>query len=206
MSTGLAEGLLVVPLAQTIRMTFRESAAAWRYSRRVLNEYVAYLRILFPIAGDSDAFLVGLRRIVRQRWDWREALSKIALEFTCPPPRALALDFGEDGPRSARNAARSGSPTLSLLSTENGGMQVQGYKTDCPPTDTGSCAATRSRGHRRAACIQRLCSRIHDTQVTQEFECDNPKFSTTFLKPLSFDFDNVQALHSDSKFTDFVPR
>jgi hypothetical protein len=52
----------VVPLRRTIADLW-QSKADWQFSQRMLSQYpLAWLRILFPTAGRSDAVLVGLRR------------------------------------------------------------------------------------------------------------------------------------------------
>lgn len=56
----------IVPLRQTIQDLWN-SKADWQFSRRTLSQYpLAYLRIIFPTAGKSDAVLVGLRRKMRE--------------------------------------------------------------------------------------------------------------------------------------------
>ena len=52
----------IAPLAQTIADLWH-SGQSWSFSKRLLSQYpLAYLREIFPTAGNADAVLVGLRR------------------------------------------------------------------------------------------------------------------------------------------------
>jgi hypothetical protein len=52
----------IAPLAQTIADLWY-SGSSWNFSKRLLSQYpLAYLREIFPTAGNADAVLVGLRR------------------------------------------------------------------------------------------------------------------------------------------------
>jgi hypothetical protein len=55
----------VVPITQTIRDLW-QSRSRWQFSARSLSQYpMAYLQMLFPTAGRSEAFLVAARRKLR---------------------------------------------------------------------------------------------------------------------------------------------
>jgi hypothetical protein len=55
----------VVPITQTIHDLW-QSGAGWQFSIRSLSQYpMAYLQILYPTAGRSEAFLVAARRKLR---------------------------------------------------------------------------------------------------------------------------------------------
>jgi hypothetical protein len=83
----------VVPIAQTIRDLW-QSKVDWQFSRRVLSQYpLAYLRILFPTAGKSDAVLVGLRRKIHEMTRSTPTLEEKANFLVLPS--GPVLNFGE---------------------------------------------------------------------------------------------------------------
>lgn len=83
-----------VPLSQTIA-DLRESGTSLAESKRILSQYpLEYLQTAFPTAGDPDAVLVGMRRILREML----GLSSVAedRDRALVLPSGSALDFGKD--------------------------------------------------------------------------------------------------------------
>jgi len=72
------------------------SDSSWDYSKRLLSQYpLAYLRMLFPTAGKSDAVLVGLRRKARELVKSSSALDDRAIANVVR--QGSALEFGDSG-------------------------------------------------------------------------------------------------------------
>jgi len=110
----------VVPITQTIRDLW-QSKADWQFSKRVLTQYpLAYLRILFPTTGKSDAVLVGLRRKLREL----AGLSPSAEDkgnFLVLPSKPI-LDFGASTERLSDWPADKALRRLDLLRSEIHGL------------------------------------------------------------------------------------
>lgn len=82
----------IVPLTRTIQDLWR-SGMSWQFSKRVLSQYpLAYLRELFPTAGNSDAVLVGLRRKLPAKLRTSAAAEDSANSMVLP--KAAVLEFG----------------------------------------------------------------------------------------------------------------
>src|SRR5262249_32455918 len=116
----ISQGLgYIVPLPQTIQ-DLRESGATYQFSRRVLSEYpLAYLLLLFPTAGNSDAFLVGVRRTVRERLGLLAATEDRARVLALP--REPLMDFGKDEEKFTNMPRDRVLRRLSVLRSENRG-------------------------------------------------------------------------------------
>jgi hypothetical protein len=82
----------VVPLTQTISDLW-QSSADWQFSKRLLSQYpLRYLQKLFPTAGQSEAVLVGLRRLLPERLRSSSAAEERANSLVLP--RQSVMDFG----------------------------------------------------------------------------------------------------------------
>ena len=112
----------VVPLSQTVH-DLRESGASWGFSRRVLSEYpMAYARVLFPTAGESNKVLVGVRRLIRQALKLSSSSEDAARVLALP--KEPLLDFGGDEGKLSDLARDRVLRRLSLLRAENRGMHA----------------------------------------------------------------------------------
>lgn len=116
-----------VPLGQTLK-DLRESGTTRGLSRRVLAEYpLAYTRLLFPAVGNSDAVLVGVRRITRQTLGLSGASEDAASVLVLP--KGPLLDFGDDSAKLSDLSRDRVLRRLSLLRAENRGLHAfQGLK------------------------------------------------------------------------------
>lgn len=82
----------VVPLGQTVADLWY-SGMNWHDSKRVLSQYpLAYLRQLFPTAGDSDFVLVGLRRKLPSSFRAAAAAEDRANSMVLP--KQAVMDYG----------------------------------------------------------------------------------------------------------------
>ena len=82
----------VVPLTQTI-WDLWQSGTGRQFSKRLLSQYpLSYLQKLFPTAGNSEAVLVGLRRLLPERLRSSSAAEERANSLVLP--RESVMNFG----------------------------------------------------------------------------------------------------------------
>ena len=82
----------VVPLGRTIQDVWL-GGMSWQFSKRLLSQYpLAYLRQIFPTAGNSDAVLVGLRRKLPSKMRTAAATEDSANAMVLP--KEAVFEFG----------------------------------------------------------------------------------------------------------------
>jgi len=111
-----------VPFSRTI-LDLRQSGVDWQFSRRLLSQYpLAYLRMAFPTAGNSDAVLVGVRekagKILGLASTSEEKDRALVL------PSVPVLDFGEITTRVSDWPQGKLLRRMSLMRSENRGMHA----------------------------------------------------------------------------------
>jgi hypothetical protein len=112
----------VVPLAGTIRH-LRGHPESWPYARHLLGQYpLAYLRKLFPTAGNSDAVLVGLRRKLPTRL--RAAAAEEDRSNSLVLPSEPVLNFGGSTEKVSDWSRSKTLRRLASMRSENQGMHA----------------------------------------------------------------------------------
>ena len=193
----------MVPLIQTIR-DLRESGTTWQVSRRVLSEYpMGYLRMLFPTAGDQDVFLVGIRRVVRQRLGLASASADAARVLALPNDDLL--DFGADEQKLSDLPRDQVLRRLSLMRSDNRGMFS--FKGSKEIALRRILDRARQQGRVFVVVLPLSPDYIREfmtPNVTQEFEAVIAEVRHSFPTAIVVRLDNVPTLQSDDNFTDFV--
>jgi len=109
----------IVPIAQTIHDLWH-SHADWQFSKRLLSQYpLAFVRILFPTAGNSDAVLVGVRRKLPERWRASAAAADRANSMVLP--REAVMEFGGSTEKLSEWPRSKVLRRLTLMRSENRG-------------------------------------------------------------------------------------
>jgi hypothetical protein len=193
----------VVSITQTIRDIW-ESKADWQFSRRVLSQYpLAYLRILFPTAGKSDAILVGLRRKLREL----AGLSPSAEDkgnFLVLPSKPV-LDFGAATEKLSDWPADKTLRRLDLLRGEiHGSHWLYGPK---HLAFLRMLDRAQQRGHVIVVVAPVATMYVHKfvtPDVTRSFEDALTEAQHAAPRALFVRLDQLPALNSDQYFSDFV--
>jgi hypothetical protein len=193
----------IVPLSQTVR-DLRDSRADWQLSRRVLSQYpLAYLRLLFPAAGDSDAVLVGVRRIARQTLGLASAARDQANALVLPD--RPVLEFGPSTERISDWDPGRTLRRLALVRSENRGRHAF----------NGPKQLAFRRMLRRAQDQGRVIIVVLPVADAYEREFLSPEIVAAFEKALLEShgsapgativrLDKVPQLGADEHFSDFV--
>jgi len=112
----------IVPLMQTIRDLW-QTQSTWQFSKRVVSQYpLAWLRTLFPTAGNSDAVLVGLRRRLPRQLRAAAAVEDRANAMVLP--KEAVLDFGASTEKLSDWPAAKSLRRLALMRSETQGQQT----------------------------------------------------------------------------------
>lgn len=192
-----------VPIDQTVR-DLQESGATWELSRRVLSTYpMAYVRQLFPTAGDSDAVLVGVRRLARQALRLSTASEDAARVLAFPKEPLLA--FGGDEAKMSDLTRDRVLRRLSLLRRENQGMHA--FKG--PKEVVLRRILNRARHLGRVFLVVLPVSSDYRREflppnTVREFEQAVAVAQTQVPDAVVVRLDRVPQLMSDDYFTDFV--
>jgi len=191
-----------VPLAQTIE-NLRGADDGWQYSGRLLSEYpMAYLRLLFPTAGDSQAVLVGMRRLARQRLRLASAGEDQARVLALPPPPLM--DFGVDDGRLSDLPRDRVLRRLSLVRTENRGMHAFNGPKQVALRRILDRASRQGRVILVVLPVSRDYLELLTAKEMEEFENVVDQTARYISGATVIRLDRVSALQSDDKFIDFV--
>ncbi len=193
----------IVPFIQTVK-DLRESGASWELSQRIVSQYPqALVRFLFPTTGESDAVLVGMRKIARQQLGLASIAEDQARALVLPSQPVL--DFGEANTKLSDWPQDRVLRRLSLMRSDNHGKH--GFK--------GPKQLAFRRMLIRAGETGRAIIVILPVAVDYEREFLTPTLKREFEDALNeaqrsapgallMRLDQVPALQSDELFTDFV--
>ena len=193
----------VVPINQTIRDLW-QSKAGWQFSRRVLSQYpLAYLRILFPTAGKSDAILVGLRRNLRALTGSSPSAEDKG-NFLVLPSQPV-LDFGASTEKMSDWPAGKALRRLDLLRSEiHGSHWFHGPK---HLAFVRMLDRAQQRGRVIVVVVPVAPMYMHNfvtSEVLRRFEKALDEGQHAAPKALFVRLDKLPALNSDEYYSDFV--
>jgi hypothetical protein len=112
----------IVSLAQTVQDLWH-SRMSWQFSKRLLSQYpLAYLRRLFPTAGNSDAVMVGLRRKLPAKIRASAAAEDSANSMVLP--KDAVMEFGGSTEKLSDWPTAKILRRLALTRSENQGLHA----------------------------------------------------------------------------------
>jgi hypothetical protein len=193
----------IVPLTQTLR-DLRVSRASWQFSRRLLSQYpMAYVRLLFPTAGNSDAVLVGVRRVARERLGLSSAAEDRANALVLPSKPVL--DFGESLEKLSDWDQGKTLRRLSALRVENQGR----HAFNGPKQLAFRRMLTRARQQGRVLIVvlpvaSSYTREFLTPEVIRDFESALSDAHQSAPEAVVVRLDRVPALSSSEYFSDFV--
>ncbi len=193
----------VVPLAWTIRDLWN-SGIGWHFSKHLLSQYpLAYLREIFPTAGNSDAVMVGLRRKLPTSFRKSAAAEDSANSMVVP--RDAVMEFGGSTERMSDWPAAKTLRRVALMRSETQGMNA---------FDGPKLLAMRRMMQHAQACGSNIVvvlpvaplytTNFMTPKAGQDFESVLAKIHQEFPAAQIVRLDQVPALQSDDLFGDPV--
>ncbi len=193
----------VVPLSRTMADLW-QAGATWQFSKRLLSQYpLAYLRKIFPTAGNADAVLVGLRRKLPSKLRTAAAAEDRANALVLPKEALMA--FGGSTEKLSDWPAAKRLRRIALMRSE-----TQGKHTFDGPKQL---AFRRMLRHAQAGGssvvvvlpVAPLYTREFVTpDVNRDFEASLAMIQREFPSAHFLRLDQVPALQSDAYFSDPV--
>jgi hypothetical protein len=193
----------VVPLAWTIADLWK-SHETWQFSKRLLSQYpLAYLRKLFPTAGNSDAVLVGLRRKLPSKMRATAAAEDRANAMVLPSQ--AVMEFGGSTEKLSEWPVAKSLRRMALMRSE-----TQGRHTFDGPKELALFRMLQ----RAQACGSNIVVVLpvaplyqHEfvtPEVSRDFEAELASVQRAFPAAQVVRLDQVPALRSDEYFADPV--
>jgi len=193
----------IVPLTWTIRDLW-DSGIGWHFSKRLISQYpLAYLRELFPTAGNADAVLVGLRRKLPTGLRKSAAAEDSANAMVLP--KDSVMEFGGSTERLSDWPVAKTLRRVALMKSETQGMSV---------FDGPKLLALRRMLQREQSCGSNIVvvlpvspmytKNFMTTNTTRDFESTLAGLQKEFPAARFVRLDQVPALQSDDAFTDPV--
>lgn len=193
----------VVPLSQTIQDLWR-SGVSRQFSKRLLSQYpLAYLRELFPTAGNSDSVLVGLRRKIPAKLRASAAAEDSANAMVVP--KAAVMEFGASTEKLSDWPVAKKLRRLALMRSETQGAHT---------FDGPKLLAFQRMLQRAQACGSNIVVVLpvaplyaHEfltPEVNRNFEKSLADVQHAFPDALFVRLDQVAELQSDDYFSDPV--
>jgi hypothetical protein len=193
----------IVPIGETIHDLW-QSKTDWHLSKRVLSQYpLAYLRLLFPTAGKSDAVLVGFRKKLRELSG--SPLSAEDKANFLLLPRGPVLNFGDSGLKLSNWPADKVLRRLTLLRKE-----LQGpFRFDGPKHLAFLRMLDYARQRGRVIVVVLPVAEVYNREfvtpeVVHRFEGALTQAQQTVPQAEFVRLDHLPTLKSDECFDDFV--
>jgi hypothetical protein len=193
----------IVPINQTLHDLWHLKTG-WPFSKRVLSQYpLAWLRVLFPTAGQSDAVLVGLRRKLRDFTGSTPTADDQANALILPS-KAI-LKFGDTTEKLSDWPVDKALRRMALQRNEIHGMH--GFDGLKKLAFLRMLERARQRG--RAIVVVMPVSPSYAREflkpdVVRSFESALADARKAAPQALFVRLDQVDALHSDEYYSDFV--
>jgi hypothetical protein len=193
----------IVPLSWTIRDLW-DSGIGWHFSKHLISQYpLAYLREVFPTAGNSDAVMVGLRRKLPTGLRKSAAAEDSANAMVLP--KDAVMEFGGSTERLSDWPVAKTLRRVALMHSETQGMNV---------FDGPKLLALRRMMQHAQACGSNIVvvlpvaplytNNFMTTNASRDFESVLAKIHQEFPVAQFVRLDQVPALQSDELFSDPV--
>jgi len=193
----------IVPITQTIHDLWI-SQADWQFSKRLLSQYpLAFLRRLFPTAGNSDAVLVGLRRKLPERWRSSAAAADRANSMVLPSE--AVMDFGGSKEKLSEWPKSKILRRMALMRSENRGV----HSFDGPKYLSLRRILQHADKQGRILVVVVPVAPVYSrefltTDSKERFETVVAELKQSYPQAQIVRLDHVPALNSDQNFSDPV--
>jgi hypothetical protein len=193
----------IVPLTWTIRDLW-DSGMSWHFSKRLLSQYpLAYLREIFPTAGNADAVLVGLRRKLPTTLRTSAAAEDSANSMVVP--RDAVMEFGGSTEKLSDWPAAKTLRRMALMRSETQGMHTFGGPKQLALQRMMQRAQSCGSNIVVVLPVAPLYTREFVTpEVSSNFEASLSEIQREFPAAQFVRLDQVAALQSDEYFSDPV--
>jgi hypothetical protein len=193
----------IVPLTQTIRDLWNSSMNR-KFAKRLLSQYpLAYLRRLFPTAGNSDAVMVGLRRKLPARLRTSAATEDNANAMVLP--KDAVMEFGASTEKLSDWPPAKTLRRLALTRSENQGL----HAFDGPKQLAFRRMLQRAKANGRIIIVVLPVAPLYaheflTPEVNRQFDEALAAAQQSFPEALVVRLDQISALQSDEYFSDPV--
>jgi hypothetical protein len=193
----------IAPLTQTISDLWR-SGQSWSFSKRLLSQYpLAYLREIFPTAGNADAVLVGLRRKLPTGMRSSAAAEDRANSLVVP--KDAVMEFGGSTDKMSAWPTAKILRRMALMRSETQGQ----HAFNGPKQLAFRRMLTREQEHGSNVVVVLPVSPTYTKEfltpdIQQQFEQSLAEVQREFPQARFVRLDQVTALQSDEYFSDPV--
>jgi hypothetical protein len=193
----------IVPLTQTIQDLWR-SGINRQFAKRLVSQYpLAYMRALFPTAGNSDAVLVGLRRKIPANLRATAAAEDRANAMVVP--KDAVMEFGASTEKLSDWPQAKTLRRLALMRSETQGVHVF---TGPKQLALHRMLQRAQAGGRNIVVVLPVSPLyVHEfltPEVTRQFEASLAEVQKNFPAAQIVRLDQLPALQSDEFFSDPV--
>jgi hypothetical protein len=193
----------IVPVTQTIQDLWH-SGMNRQFAKRLLSQYpLAYLRELFPTAGNADAVLTGLRRKLPAKLRAAAAAEERANALVLP--KEAVMEFGASTEKLSDWPAAKRLRRLALMRSETLGAHAFGGPKQLALRRMLQRAQANGRNIVVVLPVSPLYAHEFLTpEVTRQFEASLAEVQKNFPEAQIVRLDQLPALQSDELFSDPV--